>query len=96
MYGSFQPTLAAGKAELVRGAEELHVIGRAERKSCEQRLGVILRTQKQDRRLFLYILFQACKACTKGLIRVHETGTELYLFRYPKNSHVSSYMKSPD
>lgn len=77
MYGSFQPTLPAGKAELVRGAEELHVIGRAERTSCVQRLGVLSRIQKQDRKLFLYILFQACKACTKKLIRVHEEGAEL-------------------
>lgn len=55
MYGSFQPTLPAGKAELVRGAEELHVTGRAERTSCVQRLGVLSRIQKQEI-IFIHIV----------------------------------------
>lgn len=77
MDGSFQPTLAAGKAELVRDAEGMHVIGRAEGTRCVQRLGVLLRIQRQDKRLFLYILFQACKACAKGSIKEREESAEL-------------------
>lgn len=61
MYGTFQPTLPAGKPELVRGAEEPHVVGRAEGTSVCTEVGCTIEIIEQARRLFLYTLFKACK-----------------------------------
>lgn len=76
MYGTLQPTLPAGKAELVRGAKEPHVVGRAEGRSLCAEIGCTIEDPSQQaRRLFLYTLFKACKN-TKGMIRVHEESSE--------------------
>lgn len=76
MYGTFQPTLPAGKAELVRGAEESHTVGRAEGTSLCAEVGCTIENSAKQARLFLYTLFKACKS-TKSLIRVHEESSEL-------------------
>lgn len=92
MYRTFQPTLPAGKAELVRRAEELHVVGRAEGTSMRAEVGCTIKNPaKQARRLFLYTLFKACKNI-KGLIRVHEQSC---YESASKNSHFSSFSQRP-
>lgn len=66
MDGSFQPTLAAGKAELVRDAEGMHVIGRAERTRCVQRLGVLSRIQSKTGDYFYTYCSKPAKLAQKA------------------------------